>query len=216
MNQEIKNLLCELLPSLASLIETETEKPIIDFKNDLYPRLMAIDTQIPGVGMQYVIWDDETPDFPFSSEFDGIIRGLSYVPYLLAGVSYIVASRWVTDGFNAHVDECVKKFCAVKKLRIYKTPGARAYRNRSYIGQPLTSNILRLYHLSSNVGKHKYHTGSPESVIPIQNSLACYFIARHLGASILQRCNRLDALMQAIKSAHQQDCVYNKPRISKR
>jgi hypothetical protein len=86
MDNDIRELLRDCLPKLAAQIEVETGKPITDFKNDLYPRLAAIDQQIPGTGMQFVIWDDKTPWFPFSPKFDGIIRGLSYVPYILAGV----------------------------------------------------------------------------------------------------------------------------------
>ena len=41
------------------------------FERDLYPRLRALDTQIPGAGMHHVCWDSGTPRFPFSKQFDG-------------------------------------------------------------------------------------------------------------------------------------------------
>ena len=213
MDSDIRELLRDCLPNLASQIEAETGKPITDFKNDLYPRLVAIDQQIPGIGMQFVIWDNSTPWFPFDLQFDGIIRGLSYVPYLLASVPHVVASRWVTQGFGAHIEHCIELFCRIKGLKFCKPLGHCVGSQRSAIGEPLASNILKFLSLSWNKAKHKYHTGTPDSVIPIQNSLACYFIARHLGASILEGCKQLDVVVKSVQDSYGEGRVYNRPPL---
>jgi len=213
MDNDIKELLRDCLPSLTYQIKAETEKPITDFKNDLFPRLVAIDQQIPGIGMQFVIWDNKTPDFPFDAQFDGITRGLSYVPYLLASVPHMVASRWVTQGFGAHIEHCIELSCKVKGLKFRKPLGRCVSGKGSTVGEPLASNIHKFLSLSWNKSKHKYHTGTPDSVIPIQNSLACYFIARHLGASILEECKQLDVVVKAVQDSYREGRVYNRPRL---
>jgi hypothetical protein len=125
----------------------------------------------------------------------------------------VVASRWVTQGFGAHVEHCIELFCKVKGLKLYKPLGRFVDNHRSAIGEPLAGNILKFLSLSWNKAKHKYHTGTPDSVIPIQNSLACYFIARHLGASILERCKKLDAVLKAVQDSYGKGRVYNRPPL---
>ena len=50
------------------------------FERDLYPRLRALDIQIPGAGMHHACWDSGTPRFPFWKPFDSVVRPVSYVP----------------------------------------------------------------------------------------------------------------------------------------
>jgi len=140
MEQEITKLLHECLPALASTIETETDKPITDFKQDSYPRLAVIDGQIPGVGMHYAIWKGATPLFPFEPKFDGIVRPLTYVPYLLASnVSPQMASRFITKTMGGHVEECIKEFCRTLGLKTYTPLGRWVTNNASVVGKPLFS-----------------------------------------------------------------------------
>lgn len=214
MDQEIRNLLSACVPSLATTIEVEVAKPIADFKHDSYPRLAAIDEQIPGVGMHYVIWKGSTPLFPFEPRFDGIVRPLSYVPYLLASnVHPMTASRMITQDIGGHIQECVAEFCKISGLKGYPPLGRWIKDNQSALGQPLSGNILSYLSLSWNKGKHKWHTGSPDSVIPVENTLGCYFIARSLGANILEKCGQLHVVVQALQTARQRGHVYNRPEL---
>lgn len=214
MDREIGNLLHASLPALASIIGTEVNKPTTDFKHDSYPRLAAIDKQIPGIGMHYVIWKGSTPLFPFEPIFDGIVRPLSYVPYLLASnVHPMTASRMITQDIGGHIQECIAEFCKTLGLRVYTPLGRWIKNNQSALGHPLSGSILTYLSLSWNKGKHKWHTGSPDSVIPIENTLGCYFIARSLGASILEKCGRLNVVVQALQTARQQGHVYNRPEL---
>jgi len=214
MKEKIRTLLTMCLPTLAKEIEIEVVKPIIDFKNDSYPRLAALDAQIPGVGMHYVFWEDWTPWFPFSVEFDGILRPLSYVPYLLASnVGVSTASRLITQTKGGHVQECLVEFSTVQNLRKPKIIGKWVKEYESELGQDLSIRVLDYLSSSWNVGKHNFAIGSPESVIPVAHTLAYYIIARSLGTDILIKCNRLQAVVTATKVAYDQGRFYNRPSL---
>jgi hypothetical protein len=96
MDIKLKTLLNNCLPKLAPIIIQEVKRPIIDFKDESYPRLSAIDSNIPGIGMQYAVWSRTTPHYPFVKEFDGIVRPLRYIPYGLASnMGKDMLTRWM-------------------------------------------------------------------------------------------------------------------------
>lgn len=66
MNADLERLLDACLPNLAATIKQEIVRPIKDFRNDTFPRLVSIDSQIPGIGMQFTVWKGITPYYPFS------------------------------------------------------------------------------------------------------------------------------------------------------
>lgn len=82
---DLQSLTAMLLPAtLGSSLEATLEgtkavisHPSFDFEEDLHPQLRDFDSQIPGVGMQDVIWHEGTPMFPFSRRFEGVIRPLT-------------------------------------------------------------------------------------------------------------------------------------------
>jgi hypothetical protein len=214
MDKEVWKLLDECLPTLAMPIRIEILKPFGDFETEVYPKLSPLDEQIPGVGMHYVIWDKGTPWFPFDVEFDGIVRPLSYVPYNLAGERHPqTTSRFISMFLGGHVEECLKEFCRTLSLKYYTPAGKCVNMHRYSLDHKLAQAIQTFFTLSWNRGKHLWNTGKPDSVIPIQDTLACYFIARYLGATILQKCNRLSSVMEALNYARQQGRFYNRPTI---
>jgi hypothetical protein len=214
MDKEIWKLLDDCLPTLAMPIKTEIEKPFGDFETEVFPRLSPLDEQIPGVGMHYAVWDNGTPWFPFDLEFDGIVRPLSYVPYNLAGERHPqTMSRYISMNLGGHVEECLKEFCSTLNLKYYTPVGKCVNWHRSSLGSTLAQRIQTFFTLSWNRGKHLWNIRKPDSVIPIEDSLACYFIARYLGATILEKCNRLDSMVAALNYAREQGKFYNRPTI---
>ena len=102
----------------------------MDFRDDLYPCLSAIDEQIPGVGMQYAHWEGATPRFPFAKAFDPVVRPLSYVPYHLAApMTHSVMAREVVNDAGAHVEQCVKKLTGRNRRQslgqVHQQPASR-------------------------------------------------------------------------------------------
>jgi len=210
MHKRIAHLLRECLPDLADDIARGVSEPIVDFKNQSWPRLAALDAQIPGVGMHFVIWRDWTPLFPFAPEVDGIVRPLSYVPWELAHSPYAASSRKVSTFVGGHVQECVEELCRSCGLKNIIPLGKCVDKYRSHIGEPLSRHILLYCRVSWNTAKHEWHTGLPDSVIPMEDALACYFIARNLGAAVLEQCGRLDDVVEAVANTRR---VYNRPEV---
>jgi hypothetical protein len=216
VDQQIKALLYNCLPKLAPHIELEVDKPILNFRDDSYIRLARIDANIPGVGMHFVVWDKWTPWFPFAPEVDGIVRPLTYIPYDLAwGISPTAFSRNAAENMGGHVQECLEEFCETMNLKTCTPLGRCVNNNRSQIGEPLASHILKYNSLSWNRAKHVWHTGLPESVISWDDALVCYFIARYLGAALLSKCGKLNEVVQAVENAGKAGHFYNRPVIWK-
>ncbi len=156
------------------------------FERDLYPRLRALDIQIPGVGMQYVRWDSGTPRFPFWKPFDSVVRPVSYVPYHLAASAMLLGSmaREVVNDSGAHLEQCVKRVRGAPGKKPLG-PAVNTPRVRSHIGDELADAIGK-YTSVWNVAKHEFEGGSPESVLSLPDAIEAYFVSRALGCRVLE------------------------------
>ena len=203
---------------LQDLIETHTDglidglreaflQPVRNFQRDLYPILADLDSRIPGIGMQYARWSKTTPHYPFSEEFDSIVRPLRYVPYDLAsGGAPQLHARNIAFCSGMHLESCVKEFCRVNdfhNLHYGRMPlGSLANHKyvHSHLGFPL-ANSLCAYSEMLNQAKHEYSGGSPASLISVEDALGRYFGARALGTEVLELGSRLEPLVHAIEEA---------------
>jgi len=203
----------DLAPSIAT-IATEADKAIDEFRTNLYPRVVEIDRQIPGIGMQCAVWSKTTPHYPFpGQEFDGIVRPLRYVPYKLASrIPLQMISRSVVFDSGGHLEECVKDFCRTMRLpeRHYehKPLGTCTNLIKSQLRDALAQDILRFCSISWNQAKHRYRDGLPKSVISVEDAIVSYFVARILGAKVLTESGRLDAVVKAVEDARRKGEFY--------
>ncbi|MDE0289920.1 MAG: hypothetical protein OXJ36_18880 [bacterium] len=182
-----------------------------NFRDDLYPRLSAIDEQIPGVGMQYAHWEGITPRFPFAEAFDAVVRPLSYVPYHLAApMAYSVMAREVVNDSGAHIEQCVKKLCITGRNR-RRSLGQVINSKRAVkrLGVELVEGITQ-YTPSWNAAKHDYEGSGPESVITLDDAIRNYFAARSLGAAVLKATGSLSGAVQAIEDAANNRVYYRR------
>ena len=117
MNSVLENLLETHAYGVFSGLQKALDTPVLNFKRDLYPSLAALDSEIPGIGMQYATWEEGTPHYPFSMEFDSVVRPLRYVPYYLAGMRRLgMIARDVVQESGAHLESCLKELCQVNGL----------------------------------------------------------------------------------------------------
>ena len=210
---------------LQDLIETHTNglldrmreaflQPVRNFQNDLYPILADLDSRIPGIGMQYAIWSKTTPHYPFSEEFDSIVRPLRYVPYELAsGGTPQLHARNIAICSGMHLESCVKEFCRVSDLHNLdygRMPLGRLANQklvRSLLEFPLADSLCT-YSEMLNQAKHEYSGSSPASLISVEDALGRYFAARALGSEILVLGGRLEPLVQAMEETRRRQHIY--------
>jgi hypothetical protein len=215
MNPTLTNILEAHSPGLPDHLLQALEEPIYSFRADMYPRLCQLDSLIPGIGMQYALWSETTPHYPFSSEFDGIVRPLRYVPYNLAsGMDFRMIARTVALYAGAHLEECVKAFSCVKlghlrsAILMRRTLGSLARHLQPQLGNRLSGDIIAFCDISWNQAKHQYADGLPKSVIPFIDALAAYFAARMLGADVLRLAGLLESVVHAIEKARANGQIY--------
>lgn len=193
-----------LLRDLEGALEGEPLSPRLGwgFKTGLYPVLRDLDSRIPGVGMHFAIWRGSTPHLPFPGRvFDGVVRPLRYVPYYLASPADTqMVARFIVDCSGAHVEQCVKTIRRAGR----KPLGAliRQPKVRRRLGEDLAVSIGE-YVPSWNEAKHEYGTGTPSSVVPIDDAIGNYFAARILGSKVLETAGKLQLVVDATRSATQ-------------
>ena len=182
------------------------------FERDLYPRLRALDTQIPGAGMQYVRWDSGTPRFPFSKLFDSVVRPVSYVPYHLAASTMPLGSmaREVVNDAGAHLEQCVKRVRGAPRKQPLG-PAVNNPRVRRQIGDELSDAIGKFTRVW-NVAKHEFDGGSPDSVLSLADAFEAYFVSRALGSRVLEaaKCGTVDKMHTALDEASQRGIFYRR------
>ena len=215
MNFTLQYLLEIHATGVLSGLQEVFKRPVLNFRRDLYPSLCLLDSQIPGIGMQYAIWSETTPHYPFSQEFDGVVRPLRYVPYHLAsGIPFKMMARDIVANSGGHLEECLKELCASKDMPmrdyLHASLGslARKPQVRLLLGEKLTKAIKRFCQISWNQAKHQYSSGYPKSVISVEDAIGSYFVARALGAEVLLVANRMNALIEAIEDARRIGSIY--------
>lgn len=193
----------EMLPGVAA-------SPSYDFRSDLYPLLSAIDELIPGIGMQYARWEGRTPRFPFAKECDAVVRPLSYVPYRLAALmAPSVMAREIVNDAGAHVEQCVKGVVTGRYRRKPLGTLIRLPIVEKRIRSELCDGISQ-YVPSWNVAKHDYEGRGPESVITLEDAIRNYFVARSLGAAVLNATGLLRPAVLAIEEAANNRTYYHR------
>ena len=206
LNSVLQSILETYAEGVFSGLEEAFDRPVLNFRRDLYPLLSLLDSRIPGIGMHYAVWSKTTPHYPFSQEFDGVVRPLRYVSYELAsGVPFSMMAREIVSNSGGHLEECVEELCRVKGIKTRGSLGAlvRATSVRSYLGAALTDSISQFCDISWNKAKHRYLDGSPTSVITVEDALGSYFVARALGARVLQVAGRLEDLTRSVEAARE-------------
>ncbi len=158
--------------------------------------------------MQYAVWSETTPHYPFSQEFDGVVRPLRYIPYSLAsGISFKMMARQVVANSGGHLEECVKELCRVNSIpgRHYSHAPLGSLVNRGHVrsllGATLAEPISQFCRISWNQAKHQFSVGYPKSVISVEDAIGSYFVVRALGARVLIVAGRMEALTKAIEDA---------------
>ncbi len=216
MYHQLQSLLAAHTNSTASDLQQVFTVPVMSFKNDLFPLLSDLDSGIPGIGMQYAVWSKTTPHYPFSKEFDAIVRPLRYVPYFLAaGIPFEMVTRSIAKDAGGHLESCVKELGRTHldvrwSCYVRKPLGAlvKVKPIRLRIGEPLATAITEFSQISWNQAKHQYSDGSPTSVISVEDAIGSYFVARALGAEVLKKAGRLEPLVDAINEARQLRRLY--------
>lgn len=214
MDPKLRSLLHTYASDLMDGIDTLTHLSDRHFEQGLYPLWVQVDQQIPGPGLQYAYWmQGELRDYPFSYEFERVLRPLRYVVYHLhdIGTPYM-STREIVFAIGCHLEGCVKDLCEVTKFsqpESFRTGWGRRSLGqlvkkrqlRKCLGEDLCCAITSFCDLAWNRAKHDYcNRGSPDPMIPFADAVASYFLARALGAEVLRASGRLEHVIQAIRN----------------
>ena len=211
MNSVLQSILETYAEGVFSGLEEAFDRPVLNFHRDLYPLLSLLDSRIPGIGMHYAVWSKTTLHYPFSEEFDGVVRPLRYVPYKLAShVPFPMIAREIASNSGGHLEECIEELCRVRGINVRGPLGAmvRASSVRSCLGAALSDSISQFCDISWNKAKHQHLDGHPTSIITVEDAIGSYFAARALGAKVLEVAGRLEALTKAIEAARDRRSLY--------
>jgi hypothetical protein len=195
---------------------------VTNFKRDLFPFLKNIDLSIPGAGLQFVIWIEHEPKYPFPGwDFDHITRPLRYIPtYMASGMKFTNIARAVAMSSSSHLENCLKAYCENKHLVNIKydsLPLGTLSRHSDVVrslGASLANKIATFSRALANKAKHDYRLGIPKSVISFSDAIGGYYAARILGSSVLDKGEILDKYLAAIEKAFKNKIVYVMPNGS--
>ena len=180
------------------------------FAGRAFDILAETDSEIPGPGMHTAVWDSERCRYlyPFDHEFEGILRGLRYIPaYLARAWAQPEFARSVVQTAGGCLEGCVKDmFRTGPKRHIYgqKPLGslARTAHAKKTLGAGLADAIAEFADAAANPAKHDYQTG--RGVRPrfsFDDAISAYFLARVLGAAVLGATGRIGPLETATHRA---------------
>ncbi len=218
----IRKTINDFNPVLLTQLDDALKLRVTNFKRDLFPSLEKIDLEIPGAGLQYVIWKGHEAKYPFPGfDFDPISRPMKYIPtYLASGVKFPGMARFIAHLSGGHLENCIQAFCEKQfpsDSRYLTMPlGTLALRPIliELLGSDITEPTHELARALVNKAKHEFRTDSPLPVISFPNALGGYFASRILGFQILQKAGLFDIYVEAIRSAFEKRIVYTFPEGS--
>ena len=215
MNSDLRNLLQTYTDAgLMAKIDQLVIRSSCNFEQDIYPLWIQVDQRIPGPGLQYAFWQEgQLVGYPFSAEFERIVRPLRYVVYSVhnIGTSYL-STRDIVQDIGAHLEGCVKDLHGVTQynqtISIRTCPGflplGALVKNpwvRKKLGGPLCRTITQFCRLAWNPSKHDFtNNGSPDPMISFADAVCSYFLARAIGAEVLRLAGRLERVVQEVKN----------------
>ena len=180
------------------------------FAGKAFDMLAEADAEIPGPGMHTAIWDGENRRYayPFDYEFEGILRGLRYIPaYLARAWEQPEFARSVVQTAGGCLEGCIKDiFRAGPKRHVYgkKPLGslARTAHAKNMLGADLADAIAQFADAAANPAKHDYQTGrGARPRFSFDDTVSAYFLARVLGAAVLDATGRICPLEAATHRA---------------
>ena len=175
------------------------------FAGKAFDILAEADSEIPGLGMHTVVWDRERHRYlyPFDHEFEGILRGLQYIPaYLARAWEKPEFARSVVQTTGGCLEGCVKDmFRSGPKRHVYSQRPlgslARTAHAKKALGAELAVAIAEFADATANPAKHDYQTGrGARRRFSFDDAVSAYFLARVLGAT-----DRIDPLIAATRLA---------------
>ena len=180
------------------------------FAGKAFDMLAEADAEIPGPGMHTAIWDGENRRYayPFDYEFEGILRGLRYIPaYLARAWEQPEFARSVVQTAGGCLEGCIKDiFRAGPRRHVYgkKPLGslARTAHAKNMFGADLADAIAQFADAAANPAKHDYQTGrGARPRFSFDDTVSAYFLARVLGAAVLDATGRICPLEAATHRA---------------
>ena len=146
--------------------------------------------------------------YPFDHEFEGILRGLRYIPaYLARAWEQPEFARSVGQTAGGCLEGCVKDMVrAGPKRHVYgqKPLGglARTAHAKRTLGAELADAIADFADAAANPAKHDYQTGrGARPRFSFDDAVSAYFLARVLGAAVLGATGRIGPLETATRRA---------------
>ena len=120
-------------------------------------------------------------------------------------------TRHIVQDIGAHLEGCVKELHGVTQINQTVSPrtslgflplGALAKGSpwvRKRLGNTLCRDIVQFCQLAWNHAKHEYrNNGSPDPMIPFADAVGCYFLARSLGAEVMQASGQLECVEETV------------------
>ncbi len=183
------------------------ERPSYNFRHRLFPSLRDIDSRLPGVGLHHVVWLGGLPRIPLPRAFEEVSRPLDQVARDLCSSDSPqgLASYSIATAATSHLEQCLKM---VPKAKPSKPVGtlARQSEVRAFVGAKLAEAIKDYTDSLGNRAKHVM-ADRKDSTSPISFSEAIrgYFVARVLGAAVLEKIGILQNWVASTNNAAQSE-----------
>ena len=199
-NAEFCDELDRVLDSMPRLLH----RPSYNFRHGLCPALRTLDRRIPGVGLHNLEWRGGYPRVPLAPSFESISRPLEHVAYSLSvsDSPQRLMSYQVAAGAGNHLEQCVKRVPgAAQRKSLGALVHAQAKQVTGVLGTTLAQAIGE-YARFGNRPKHVLSDGiTEESPISFSEAVRSYFVARALGARVLEKVGIIDDLVARTREA---------------
>ena len=212
MERSVYDELDRLLGELPRLLE----RPSYNFRHNLFPRLRDLDRRLPGVGLHHVMWVGGLPRIPLPQSFEGVSRPLDQVVRSMSASDSPqgLASYPIATSSTSHLEQCVK---LVPNADPRKPLGTLAHQQevKTFLGAVLAGGIGNYATSLGNRAKHVMAAGqSSTSPINFCDAIRGYFVARVLGAAVLEKIGILQNWVAGTKNAAEAERFDVDPNIS--
>ena len=192
--------LTDILPSIEKIVSLH--KAGESFDQSPLKLLIDSDKKISGVGVHNSVIDGNTYQYPFSKEFEAVIRPLRYSLREL-GITYVDLSsaRYSIDMSGAHLEGCAKLLLGWRYRGKSLGMLLRKAKKRKLLEAEVAEDMIEFTDLAVNVAKHGYTGGNRGSTFQFSDALHSHFLARSFGAIILTEAGKLEAVVDAVEDA---------------
>ena len=199
--------LSDIMPQLQQAFTARQQEA--PFHPDVTKLLREADRQIPGPGIHTAVWHGRTDYlYPFDEDYQAVLRPLRYVPAdLLDGYRDPLRSREIVTKSGVYLEGCIKtalRDTGTRQGKLKKPLGSLSKKRylEGLLDPTELSDLREFTNIAVNPAKHDFvNERGPESLFNYEDAVYAYYLARRLGAEILQNAGSMSLFCTAVETA---------------